>query len=558
MSKLQGVVKRSAGAAAAFAALSVVAGPAQAVTEFEKDVGTAIDRGIEWLANNGAFSNPSSAGDAHGLPMLALLEKRASGNPGDPPQGYDGASATDQGRLKSAAAYILDVVNETGFYAYRDGNFMFALSAYARSGGPDKSTLAPGDLDYQTIKQAMDALVDRTLANQRTATTTGSADPARWGYWCYTDASCEDSSTTQFAAAGLAAAKAFYTSGKSGDGGAWADAGRVAAIDAALARVRSAYELNAATGSDNPSCNVLTATERGHGYNSPPSGYKPSLQQTASGIYIQLFGGASVNTPRVQNYLEWLRNRYRWQDLDGMGNFWPDLSYWYYLWSSFKGMELMRNAGIPPSPGNIGPDDLGLLPPAAVPACPQRQDRKLPAAYARVPSFGAGAAGIYGDFPAGQYFDYAHQIIGHQCWDGSLPVNGSDGYFQCNGAPGAWNAYSLQSYALLVLQRATGGACVDSDGDGVCDDVDNCPRTPNPDQRDSDGDGIGDACDVARCDVDKDGDIDKLDLSAISRARGKTVPPLDPAYDADGSGTITPNDAKVCIPLCTRPNCAIQ
>lgn len=36
----------------------------------------------------------------------------------------------------------------------------------------------------------------------------------------------------------------------------------------------------------------------------------------------------------------------------------------------------------------------------------------------------------------------------------------------------------------------------DSDGDGVCDPVDNCPNTPNPDQADSDGDGVGDACDM--------------------------------------------------------------
>ena len=36
----------------------------------------------------------------------------------------------------------------------------------------------------------------------------------------------------------------------------------------------------------------------------------------------------------------------------------------------------------------------------------------------------------------------------------------------------------------------------DSDGDGVTDDVDNCPETPNADQADSDGDCIGDACDV--------------------------------------------------------------
>ncbi len=36
----------------------------------------------------------------------------------------------------------------------------------------------------------------------------------------------------------------------------------------------------------------------------------------------------------------------------------------------------------------------------------------------------------------------------------------------------------------------------DSDKDGVPDNVDNCPRVYNPDQKDSDGDGIGDVCDA--------------------------------------------------------------
>ena len=38
---------------------------------------------------------------------------------------------------------------------------------------------------------------------------------------------------------------------------------------------------------------------------------------------------------------------------------------------------------------------------------------------------------------------------------------------------------------------------VDTDGDGVPDDIDNCPFVPNPDQSDLDGNGIGDVCDPA-------------------------------------------------------------
>ena len=61
----------------------------------------------------------------------------------------------------------------------------------------------------------------------------------------------------------------------------------------------------------------------------------------------------------------------------------------------------------------------------------------------------------------------------------------------------------------------------------------------------------------ARCDVDLDGDVDQLDLSAISRGRGKTPLPGDPR-DANGDGKINPGDVKFCIPKCTRANCAAQ
>ncbi|MEA3432572.1 MAG: peptidoglycan DD-metalloendopeptidase family protein, partial [candidate division WOR-3 bacterium] len=48
--------------------------------------------------------------------------------------------------------------------------------------------------------------------------------------------------------------------------------------------------------------------------------------------------------------------------------------------------------------------------------------------------------------------------------------------------------------AVYILQKIA-GLRMDSDNDGIPDELDNCPNTYNPDQADSDGDGFGDACD---------------------------------------------------------------
>ena len=82
----------------------------------------------------------------------------------------------------------------------------------------------------RTILAAIDRMTDRTLANQAVA---GGAT----GYWNYTSPG-DDSSTTQYAGAGLAAARGYYIF--AGDPG-----NRIPLIATALARTSDAYAANA-------------------------------------------------------------------------------------------------------------------------------------------------------------------------------------------------------------------------------------------------------------------------------------------------------------------------
>src|SRR6187549_2491451 len=92
-------------AAIALIACLGVFGRAQAqVTPFSTDVATSIDNGIAYFAANGAYNDyPSNfCGDAAGLALLALLEKRVDANPNAVSQGYSAATATHQGYMRTA------------------------------------------------------------------------------------------------------------------------------------------------------------------------------------------------------------------------------------------------------------------------------------------------------------------------------------------------------------------------------------------------------------------------------------------------------------------------
>ncbi len=82
----------------------------------------------------------------------------------------------------------------------------------------------------------------------------------------------------------------------------------------------------------------------------------------------------------------------------------------------------------------------------------------------------------------------------------------------------------------------------DADLDGIWDENDNCPNTPNPDQSDADGDGVGDACDPLtdsdgdgvgdeedNCPQDPNADQADADDDGVGDA-------CDPVNDSDGDG----------------------
>jgi hypothetical protein len=88
----------------------------------------------------------------------------------------------------------------------------------------------------------------------------------------------------------------------------------------------------------------------------------------------------------------------------------------------------------------------------------------------------------------------------------------------------AWSEYYYQASTLLPIVPA-----VDTDHDGIADELDNCPTTANQDQADIDQDGMGDACDD---DADNDSVLNGADNCWLTQNPDQTDSDNDGVGDA--------------------------
>jgi len=140
--------------------------------------------------------------------------------------------------------------------------------------------------------------------------------------------------------------------------------------------------------------------------------------------------------------------------------------------------------------------------------------------------------------------------------DGTVVAVGYNGSGQCDVSgwtdiqqvSAGWiHTVGLKSDGTVVAVGYNGfGRCEvsgwdldDRDGDGIPDDVDNCPDTYNPGQQDSDGDGLGDACD--NCPNDPDNDADGDGICGDVDNCPHTSNPDQQDSDGDGLGDVCDN-----------------
>lgn len=133
---------------------------------------------------------------------------------------------------------------------------------------------------------------------------------------------------------------------------------------------------------------------------------------------------------------------------------------------------------------------------------------------------------------------------------GASPLSAQFSWTPSVADVGLVNAVTITFTDPLGLQGNCGFAFTvlhpDTDGDGVTDNIDNCPTVPNPAQDDFDGDDVGDACDP---DIDDDSIVNGSDNCQL-------VPNPDQSdVDHDGQGDLCDGDDDGDLVLDGDDNC---
>lgn len=117
---------------------------------------------------------------------------------------------------------------------------------------------------------------------------------------------------------------------------------------------------------------------------------------------------------------------------------------------------------------------------------------------------------------------------------------------------GCFRFIFLIVFLLATWLPLTGNAAVDSDGDGILDNNDNCAEVSNPNQRNTDGDNYGNLCDG---DLNNDNKTNTLDLNLYKLAHRSNLGDINynPHADFNGDNKINTIDLNIYKNLHRKP-----
>ncbi len=421
--------------------------PAAAITPFDERVHEGIEAVVQHLRSQATPEGAMGNAQALGLVAMCFMEQRTGPSPLARRLGYRGLEDDDQALMVLAIRNIIN--GDTTFtrgvdpYSYASGPKLAALAMFLASGGPE---------DVGAQLEVSEAVANGVRALEGTQGQNGQCNDGGWNYRAPT--ANADLSTTQFTAAGLAAAATVQEG--AGD---------------ALERLPNVLARN-------------QDANGGHMY-STCGQQASSHAMTAAGLYSWHLGGIPASDPRVQRSLGWLRDNYTY---DRQTNWWPhSYYYYYYLWAATKALIVMVDDG--ELDDGVFAEDIGGVRDPADDGFPEEA--------------------------AGWYYDMAWQLTEEQAANGTWAVarpGGSNG--RDPTADAAFGCLTLlKSLGGACHDEDADGLCgqedncpraanrlqADADDDGVGDPCDSCPNRANAGQEDADGDGLGDACDPYEC-----------------------------------------------------------